>query len=697
MITKLLFLFLSLIKIITSESCNFSFSCDLDENNDYCAIKKKTDSESIFEINVKKCSSMPCNVYETILGDTEKKTLCQNPPSNNTYKYPSYPGGVCFSHLNCLSGICVNGICIDSKIGEKCFNHENCPLNTACRNRECKPYLTKGETCDDTYQCEFDLYCNKISKKCEELFFYDDKHDITKYALIGERIENLCKSGGYIEIEEYNETHIYCETLKNENFNCIDSCTYKKSDGDKYISKDKCLCGYNKYRSKHCILGNGEKPFQEFFEMKKNFIHNKTLTKFCHTLERDIDDICFELINTDMSVTFRNYIKEYNNKKILALQHHRLQGSDSCIKEVVFNYDTSPIFSLNQQCPKFSCDSKKENCFVANNPLLENGNNISIILNPFSCSEKEYCTLPEENKLINSSLIMKKVSMEGQCKIYQGKKEIKRYPGESCNINSDCLLDNSICKEGKCTGVEEGGTCNETKQCLAGLYCNKVDNQCVKQKKEGEKCVEGWDCNNYLGCYKGRCIKFGTLKKGIKITNQSAPFPGNDLRNYLCITGELNEVNGLAGDFCVVNDYESHWLEDFRKKPDKKGYIKCNYGEKCIYNNGRNNITKNCECGYNSNGQGYCPLPSSRNLNAWKERIQFIADSANNNCHTLSRLNCYENNNYEYFVKQRTYESKTTEAHLFYNSIDCAVKMFVKQNYLYFNYYILLFLIVLLF
>ena len=32
------------------------------------------------------------------------------------------------------------------------------------------------------------------------------------------------------------------------------------------------------------------------------------------------------------------------------------------------------------------------------------------------------------------------------------------------------------------------GFCNETEQCLAGLYCNKEEKKCIHQKNEGEKC-----------------------------------------------------------------------------------------------------------------------------------------------------------------------------------------------------------------
>ena len=690
-----LVLFLYIIKLITLEICNYSFTCDLKEDDNYCAVKKRTDSNSIYEVKVKRCSSVSCNIHDTLLGDVEKNTTCQI-SSDNKYKNPSYPGGVCSDNYNCLSGICIDNICISLSKGEKCYSHEDCPINTACINGICDSYLKLNEVCEDSYQCEYDLFCNEKTGRCDELFKYKDRDEITGF-LTKEKMDNICQSGGYItEVDSDYHAHIYCETLKNTQMNCNDICTYYLSNGKKYSSEEKCLCGYNKYRTKYCVLGNGEDIFIEFLNMKKEFIKNKELTKKCHTLERDFDEICLELINTNTTVGFRNYVKEYNNKKIMALQYHRLQESEPCIKEVVFNYESNPIFSLNQQCPKFICDPQKLNCLYGKNPLRENGDNITIALNPYSCSEKEYCSLPEENKLINTSLIMQKVLIEGQCKIYQGKNGEKRYPGESCNIKSDCLLETSTCLNGRCTGIGPGENCEKTEECVAGYYCNKEENRCISQKKEGQPCVEGWDCENFLGCFRGRCIKFGTLKKGIKITNITAPFPGNDLRNYLCLTGELNEENGKSGDFCVENDYDKTWLNETKKIPDKNGYIECNFGEECVYNNGRNKIIKYCECGYNSKGQGYCPLPSAKNEEAWKERIKFIGESANNNCHTLSRLNCYENNNYEYFVEKRTHESKTVEAHLFYNSIDCAFKIFASQNNLRFCLYFISIILILL-
>ena len=690
--------FISLFHLISSEICSYSISCNKDETQNFCATKKRTESNNIFEIKVKKCPSMPCNLYNTLIGDEEKNTSCQILPNDIKYKNPSYSGGVCVSDINCLSGICLSGKCVDSLLNEPCYTHENCPLNTACINGICSYYKKDGENCEDSYQCEFDSFCNNITHKCQKLFFYKDGDDITDLVQEGERIENLCKNGGYIFEQNINGSLIKkCETLTNIDNSCNDICRYKKqSNGEIYTSEEKCMCGYNKYRSKFCVLGNGEKIYKEHLENKKKFMKNKSYTKYCHTLERDFDEICLELINTNLSVPFRKYVKDYNNKKILALQHHRLQESEECIKEVIFNYDMKNIFNLNQTCPRFTCEETRENCLFGINPLNDKGNGITILLNPNSCHEKEYCSLPNENKIINASLIMERPHLEGQCKIFQAENNLKRYPGEDCIFDNDCFVSNSICLNGKCTGVDPDGNCTHTSECKVGYFCN-TQKKCEEQKDEGETCKEGWDCRNFLGCFKGRCIKFGLLKRGIKVSPELAPFPGDDKRNFLCFTGELEQNDGLSGNFCVDNDYYDKWIKENNINIDDKGYIKCNYGDKCYYNNGKNIFSKNCECGYNDEGQGYCPLPSARNLDAWKNRVKFFGNSANNGCHSLSRFNCYLKNDYEFFQEKKRHDASTLDAHLYYNSIDCAYKIFAEQNYIKYSFYLIGLLFVLLF
>ena len=686
--TLIFFYIFSLIKLISTETCTFSISC-AEEDSKYCATKKRTESNSIFEIKVKSCPYMPCNIYDTLLGDSEKNTSCEQPKEDLKFKYPSYPGGVCEENINCLSGICISRKCVDLPLYEQCLNHENCPTNSACIEGICQPYINSGSHCEDSYQCHFDSFCNNKTKLCQKLFSFEDGEDITDLVPSNQRTENLCKNGGFIIEKDSNGTLVKkCETLTNIDNNCNDVCRYKRANNSEiYTSEEKCMCGYNKYRSKFCVLGNGEKIFKEYLEYKKNFIQNKTLTKFCHTLERDFDDICFDAINIFKTLSFRKYLQEYNNKKILALQHHRLQESEECIKEVLFNYDKKDLFHIRQSCPAFSCQTKKENCLYGINPQDDQGNGITIQLNPNSCHEKEYCSLPNEQNLINTSLIMERKYLEGQCKIFQENINIKRYPGEDCIFNVDCLFDDSICQNGKCTGVPLGGNCSETSQCLVGHYCNKIIGKCEEQREEGQKCAEAWDCKNYLGCFKGKCIKLGILKKGIKVSPDIAPFPGNDKRHLLCYTGELEQADGVSGNYCVENDYDESWLIKYKKQLIDNKYVKCYYNTKCYYINGKNKFEKNCECGYNSDGQGYCPLPSARKIEAWKEKMKFIQSSVDNNCHSLSRFNCYLKNNYEFYIEKRQHEVKTTEAHLFYNSVDCASKIFAEQKYIKFSFY----------
>ena len=142
----LIFIFIfSLIKIISSETCKYSISC-VEEDSKYCATKKRTESNSIFEIKVKPCSSMSCNMYDTLLSDTEENTTCEVPPENFKYKNHAYPGGVCDENINCLSGICIRGNrgkCVDSSLYEECHSHENCPINSQCASEDmslCEQY-----------------------------------------------------------------------------------------------------------------------------------------------------------------------------------------------------------------------------------------------------------------------------------------------------------------------------------------------------------------------------------------------------------------------------------------------------------------------------------------------------------------------------------------------------------------------------
>ena len=179
-------------------------------------------------------------------------------------------------------------------------------------------------------------------------------------------------------------------------------------------------------------------------------------------------------------------------------------------------------------------------------------------------------------------------------------------------------------------------------------------------------------------------MKLGILKPGVINNEKTSPFP-NGRRELLCTTGEMDHKNG----YCTETKYNDDWIKENKKIIDDNGYIKCDYNEDCIYDNGKETIKKKCGCGYNNEGQGYCPLPSNYTKEKWNERIKNLANIAKNDCHSLSRFNCYLQNNLETYKKKIKYDKDTVNAHLFYNSISCAEKMFSSHKYITINFFLL--------
>ena len=662
-------------------NCIYSFHCKTsNKNNNICLEKIRTNSPSIFNIilNSNFNNSLSCDVNSAFVSETPK--IIESKNKNENFLRPSYLNGYCENNSQCLIGICKKNKCISYS---KCISHEHCPINTFCSNGNCIPLLEENSNCKNSYQCKFNLFCSQKELKCKKLFSVGDNIDISKIKDNSTNLDEICKSGGY-----FKDNNIICRTLYNVNYQCDENiCKYKYIYNGRNIIKEinqNCLCGYNRHRKKNCILGNGEQDYIEFLKIRKDFLFNENYIKKCHTLERDSKEICNELINTDKSVYFRKYVQKYNNLKIKALEFHRIKDSEPCVKNVIFGYDTNLIIPNNQKCPKYSCNSSLPICLLGINPFTENGNDITISLNSEICSINENCVLSNSGIITSNDIleIMSKEKITGTCSIYSYWPSV-RYPGELCNIDSDCIS-SSLCKNGKCTGINEGENCTETSECLVGYFCNKDTMKCTKQKKEGETCKEGWDCLNFLGCYKGRCIKLGILKPGVINNEITSPFPGNDRRDLLCTTGEMDWDLG----YCVETRYSEDWIKRYGKNINN-GFIKCDYGEFCYYDNGKKNVPKDCGCGYNSDGQGYCPLPNNMRSDKWKERIKNIANFAKNDCHSLSRFDCYLQNSIEDLINKRKYDKETINAHLFYNAVPCAEKMFSFNKYIKVNFYFL--------
>jgi hypothetical protein len=172
---------------------------------------------------------------------------------------------------------------------------------------------------------------------------------------------------------------------------------------------------------------------------------------------------------------------------------------------------------------------------------------------------------------------------------------ISRYPGEECQHDADCFKSwkgTGKCINNVCDGKKEGEKCDNTADCWKGLYCNKQEWQCVKQVPFGGDCGTSEQCENKVLCHprQDKCI---LMPYSVE--------PGNT----------TSKVDPWASHYCkLVYQDPSGWCSTIEQKVSKgEDVVKCNLGSKCSYTDtiGHFSFTRDCECGYNADGQGYCP------------------------------------------------------------------------------------------
>ena len=306
----------------------------------------------------------------------------------------------------------------------------------------------------------------------------------------------------------------------------------------------------------------------------------------------------------------------------------------------------------SDKCVTFSCKENSKYCAESS------GKDLKAILSPICKLNKEYCSLGDDPNII----FYNKKPLKAKCENYIIKKNIIRYPGEDCEENTDCS--SNKCENKICSGIKLNNKCNSTDQCLKGLFCSSKTNRCEYQRNIFESCDNSFDCQNNLLCYNGLCqdvlYKFDI---GTKIKDDSVS------AEFYCKYGFA--INGI----CAKNKYL-----DQSKIEDK--FIKCNSNSDCkyrIYPENLGIIEKNCECGYNSNGDSYCPLDIDSNEIGWENYYKILKFKFTNDCHSFSRFKCYKND-IELLKMIKEIEDELKFGHRFYKSVDCAKKVFNEIN-----------------
>jgi uncharacterized Fe-S cluster protein YjdI len=517
--------------------------------------------------------------------------------ANPATKY--YPGSACVSDTDCLLGNkdgfkCANNTCGGIANNQNCTNPEECLIGFTCREfngtKSCLPQLSEGEGCQKETDCKNNLGC--YAGNCTKYFSLQTFTNSTS--------SKLCQSGFILDgkcrsLQNYNNTNC------NNDIDCLYVDAGSNSTNVTFI-QDSCKCGYSKTGDKICKIGSAEQHYVDYVNSAK-LIYN--ITEGCHTNERD--GFCAERTNKNKLVSFRRQQQQFLNNGVIANNANLLAKADQCAKFVFFSqFDDTKIYPDTFVCPKFSCAKNASNttaCLLANNPMTDNGDNITVTINTGICSKNEYCSFG--NTGIDA--IFKNEKVSGKC---LNKSIITpivtRYPGETCDKNNICYDEpdfKSSCDNSTytCSGKKSGDNCTSTVQCVSGLYCNGT--VCLEQVKSNGKCNETWDCANNLACYNRTCVEFGNVKTG-SLMNRDLLGALYDL-DYKVTLCEFGKV---SSDKCVQRKYDTD------KNVTKDTFIQCNWGTKCKYIEGEDKIELPCACGYNDKGQGYCPIAQTTSI-----------------------------------------------------------------------------------
>ncbi|CAG9321788.1 unnamed protein product [Blepharisma stoltei] len=245
-------------------------------------------------------------------------------------------------------------------------------------------------------------------------------------------------------------------------------------------------------------------------------------------------------------------------------------------------------------------------------------------------------------------------------------------PGEDCHFDDDCFEENS-CIDGKCKGLEKNENCTYHEECDVGLYCNETCKSQIALGRVG--CFNDYQCSNTGGC----------VVNSLTDSSLNVCVPYFTMRNYTVDLGcsDSGGINLICDSgFCLNNAGKSMCYPI----PTSSASIpvECSSNSQCVsqaFGNDKLVFTQQCTCGYNSNGQSYCPLFLGDSL--WKRYFKilkkWIDSDQSLNCNTASRnsYNCMKNYwNQDDLDELAYFEAYASNYPIIYSIESCTMNVF---------------------
>jgi hypothetical protein len=588
-----------ILDLIKSEICPL-FGCHTLPSG-VCTNKTSNDSAlpQVFDLQTCPQHDQQCPFYNLYVNNT---LTCE---TVGPYLIKQYPSAQCNSDDDCIFKNCTNNACIGVANGETCKQHRECNFGYACMLntsdvnatvKQCLPQKKEKDSCTEDFDCVNTHGC--YNQTCTKYFSLADGSPVE---FSPARYLSFCQSGF-----EYGGACVRL-SLPSKDTECNDdllTCNYTNYNNASLVLPQNCLCGYNPSGKKYCKMGNGHQEYVKYVTSVNKIIQDYSK---CNTEERG-------LCNYNRrypSKVFTDLNQKLYNAKVESEMHHQLIGADKCVIDVAFPQytpdkpnppDPTPNTTVTT-CAKYNCVSKADKCVHSHFETLQiNGTDtykISVNLSDI-CKSSEYCYIGGSP----NSVFYNGSDIYGACKNYTKPSGALRYPGEACSSDIDCwrpatgndtLL--GTCQSGKCGGYKLGENCTETAECLKGNYCSDKG-QCATQKREKENCTKTTECKNNLLCYQGKCQSvWYSLNVGTNVTGQ-----GDYPANYYCKFGIAKD--GVCESYNTTDTVDS-----------KSGLVICSLDRKCNYTTFTSGaFSLDCECGYNSDGNSYCPKGHSQGI-----------------------------------------------------------------------------------
>lgn len=568
--------------------------------------------------------------------EAERSVSCQD----ITKTFKSYPGNSCTATSDCISGTCVSGICSGGVDGDTCENNKHylCKVGFYCaselNDKSENVYVCRAQS--EANECTFDYECpnymgcaftDDMTKKGKCLAYYS--LSIGK-VVPPHNIYSFCESGFAVSTvnEETKKEEKVCASLSltyddkktYKECNNDDDCSYTytiSNEKDAKVSNTKlnnmCQCGHNNTGKKFCRPADKNlEKYDSYISKLKKQLRNPN----CHTEER----LSCSYIRNNKNY---QYVDLYNTKVDVLKSYlfSENEESQSCLREVAYPlYDNTIAIPT---CPAYSVKDLNKDTNVCMNSSGYAADKFSVDLSP--CATGSVCPYTAAD-------VFAEKAKSTSC-VESPATTATKYPGEKCNANTECIsvtvegVATQKCESNVCVGVAVGKKCTDNKDCVLGSFC-KTD-ICTALINDEVACSNSYQCSNNKFCLNNKCVEAFSQTVDTNVNTVEVQFRDLVCANNFAYNGYCSEIRYAPGQK-VVN-----------------GVVECNYGDYCSYEvkvpttGEPTNLLKECVCGYNAEGKGYCPYSINDFNKTRNNKIKDIYESAlkSTSNHSLNRLN----------------------------------------------------------